>query len=104
MSEQILDADYFRTALDQTFTVLAGEQPQLRLAEVRNLSGDTVRDDRQPFSLLFHQPGARVDQALPQQIYSLRNETLGEIALFLVCLGPDLRADGRPLIYEAIFS
>lgn len=104
MSEATFNADHFRTALGQAFTVLAGDQPQLLLAEVRNLSGDTVREDRQPFSLLFHHSGARVDQAMPQQIYALRNDTLGEIALFLVCLGPDLRAEGRPLIYEAIFS
>ncbi|MCB1587484.1 MAG: hypothetical protein KDI37_17325 [Xanthomonadales bacterium] len=99
-----LDAPRFRELIGQEFRLSVAHQPRLQLSEVRDLTGDTVRDDRQPFSLLFLEPGAGVDQALPQQIYTMHNDDIGDFELFLVCLGPDLRAENRPLVYEAIFT
>jgi hypothetical protein len=54
--------------------------------------------DRVPFSLVFHAPGGEL---LPQQIFTLRHAELGELAIFLVPLGPQ---DGRGMAYEAVFS
>ncbi|MDQ3145892.1 MAG: hypothetical protein M3R01_02970 [Actinomycetota bacterium] len=52
---------------------------------------------RVPFSLVFHAPR---DRLVPQQTWSLRHPALGELALFLVPLGPD--DDG--MRYEAVIS
>jgi hypothetical protein len=54
--------------------------------------------DRVPFSLVFHAPGGEL---LPQQTFTLRHPELGELAIFLVPLGP--ASDGT-VAYEAVFS
>ena len=56
---------------------------------------DTIRDD--PFALLFRGPG---DKPLPQRLYPLHHETLGELNIFLVPIGIDEK--GR--YYEAFFN
>jgi len=95
-----LTHDRFAACLDQPFVAAIGEEKtiELLLFEVKRRGGsDPARDRREPFSLLFRGPLAPV---LPQQIYPLGNETLGEVALFLVPIGPD--ADG--MVYEAVFN
>lgn len=52
----------------------------------------------QPFSAVFVDPRKTV--VLPQQIFRVANETLGELNLFLVPIGP-VSAGMR---YEAIFN
>ncbi len=52
---------------------------------------------RVPFSLVFRGPTQPV---LPQQIYRLAHDGIGEFDLFLVPIGPD--AEG--MRYEAIFT
>jgi len=52
---------------------------------------------RAPFSLLFREPTGR---RLPQRIYVLEHERLGELGLFLVPLGPDRQG----MRYEAVFT
>jgi hypothetical protein len=54
--------------------------------------------ERVPFSLVFHAPGGEL---LPQQTFTVRHETLAELAIFLVPLGP--QPDGA-MTYEAVFS
>jgi hypothetical protein len=54
--------------------------------------------DRVPFSLVFHAPGGEL---LPQQTFTVRHAQLGEMAIFLVPLGP--QQDGA-MVYEAVFS
>lgn len=56
---------------------------------------DTIRDD--PFALLFRGPG---DKPLPQRIYSITHDKMGELTLFLVPVGID--EHGR--YYEALFN
>jgi hypothetical protein len=53
--------------------------------------------DRVPFSLVFHATGG---EHLPQQIFTLTHAELGELALFLVPLGPDTAG----MAYEAVIS
>jgi hypothetical protein len=53
---------------------------------------------RVPFSLVFHAPGGEL---LPQQTFTVRHQQLGEMAIFLVPLGP--QPDGA-MAYEAVFS
>jgi hypothetical protein len=54
--------------------------------------GDAVR-----FSAYFYGPG---DFFLPQRIYKLEHEQMGEVELFLVPVGQDQRG----FRYEAVFS
>lgn len=56
---------------------------------------DTIRDD--PFALLFCGPR---DSPLPQQLYPVTHEALGELVLFLVPVG----IDDKGRYYEALFN
>lgn len=61
----------------------------------------TERDDSpklEQFSVIFHNPAGAY---LPQGMYELHHETLGEITLFLVPLGP---RNGRGMDFQAIFN
>lgn len=103
MSEA-LSAVKFRESIEEYFQPqLEGARP-LQLREVNDLFGDSSRADKKPFSLMFTDTGGSVTDALPQGIYELSNERTGALAIFLVCLGPDLKDDDKPLMYEAIFT
>ena len=54
--------------------------------------------NRVPFSLVFVAPGGEYVQ---QGNFTIRNEALGELTIFLVPLGP---LNGRGMSYEAVFS
>ena len=74
----------------------------LELVEVKPLgatSGGVVREaaGRQPFALYFKGPGALL---LPQQIYRIEHDALGDRDIFIVPLGP--KQGG--MLYEAIFT
>jgi len=95
-----LSADEFNDCLHQSFRIRAGDETiAAELVEVRGVKSHTRRQDRNPFSILFQGP---IDKPLEQRIYRLTNDTMGEIDLFLVTLGPD--ADGNGMIYEAVFT
>lgn len=101
---ELLNADAFRRRLHDTFRVSVpgaedGEQIEVELVDVAGLRGDTTRDDRSPFSLLFRGPEGL---ALEQAIYRFDNDEMGEMDLFLVCVGPD--PDDRRMRYEVIFT
>ena len=51
----------------------------------------------EPFTLTFRGPAAPI---LPQQIYPLTHESLGNWEIFLVPIGPDKQG----MLYEAIFN
>ncbi len=74
------------------------EAVELVLAEVRpRTASDPPRSGRQAFALTFTGPAAPV---LEQRMYTLRNETLGELTIFLVPVG----VDGERMLYEAVFT
>jgi hypothetical protein len=68
----------------------------MKLAEVTGL-GRGAPGRRDPYSLVFRGPPAPI---LPQRIYRLRHERMGDLELFLVPIGPD----GEGMRYEAIFT
>ena len=68
----------------------------MMLAEVTGL-GHGAPGRRDPYSLVFRGPPAPI---LPQRIYRLRHEQMGDLELFLVPIGPD----GEGMRYEAIFT
>lgn len=90
----------FEPCVGQTFTVKtqgAGVL-ELELIEVKPLGAvDTAAGIRQPFSLLFRGP---LEPMLEQQTLHMENSTLGELALFLVPIGPDDEA----MLYDVTFN
>ena len=104
LSPSDLNADVFRARLNETFRLSEpgiedGEVVEVDLVDVSGLKGDSSREDRSPFSLLFRGPEAL---ALEQAIYRFENDEMGEMDLFVVCVGPD--PDDRQMRYEVIFT
>lgn len=98
MLDQLSHAS-FAPHVDETFELQAGEMTlELTLAETSVLGGDRQEGQREQFSLLFR--GRKEGPLLQQGTFQLRHQKLGELALFLVPLGPD--ADG--MRYEAVFT
>ncbi|KAB2933821.1 MAG: hypothetical protein F9K25_05035 [Candidatus Contendobacter sp.] len=93
-----LTLDHWRECLGQDFRVRLGQEAglDLKLTSVTPLGADGGYR-RQPYSLLFAGP---LTPLLPQAIYPLRSESLGELEIFLVPLGPQ----GQTMRYEAIFT
>ncbi|WP_052161844.1 hypothetical protein [Hoeflea sp. BAL378] len=91
-----LTAAHFEPLRDQAFTLTSVEPPlSLRLIEVQR----TGKGERAggAFSLLWQSGDGAV---LPQGIYAISNDALGEIELFIVPVG---RADGG-IQYQAVFT
>ena len=97
-----ISADRFREHQNQIFRVpLEDGFLELELTEVRGLKGDTPRQDRAPYSILFRGPS---DIRLEQQTLALENKSMGQLVLFLVPLGPDPDDEESRMLYEAIFT
>lgn len=93
-----LTHEHFEACRQQPFVIEldGGGKLPLELVEVYRPGGPPTRG-RQPFSLVFRGPRQPV---LPQRIYTVTNETLGRLEIFLVPIGPD----GAGLRYEAVFG
>jgi hypothetical protein len=100
MLDQITKAD-FAAHLNTEFTLHRdGQEPLvLQLAEVADCGGSKSPGRRDPFSVFFL---GSDDVVLPQMMYRLSHDGLGELELFLVPIGPD--PAGRGLQYEAVFT
>ena len=95
-----LTQENFEKCLNQKFLIHVSDQDPLEteLIEVQRLEPpDDDPDRRPPFSLIFRGPA---DASLQQSVFKLENETMGEIEIFLVTLGPD----DEGLRHEAIFN
>jgi hypothetical protein len=87
--------DTFTPHVDDTFWIRLPEaRVETRLTQAQAWGGGEAP---RSFSLVFVGPARFV---LPQQTYRLEHETLGEMDLFLVPIGPD----GGGMRYEAVFS
>lgn len=93
-----LDRATFLPLVDSTFAVgdPGASALGLRLAGTGH-AGAGLPGRREPFSLIFQGP---LQPLLPQGIHRLLHPELGEIAIFLVPVGPQ----GQAMQYEAIFS
>ncbi len=95
-----LTHDAFKKCLNQKFLIHVVDQEPLEteLIEVRGLvPADDDPDRRPPFSLIFRGPE---EARLQQSVFKVENQTLGELEIFLVTVGPDKEG----LLHEAIFS
>lgn len=86
----------FAEQLNQTFVIQLGDESilHLTLAEVSEFR-ESARQAR--FSLIFTGPG---ETFLPQQVYSLHHEALGNFDLFLVPVGNEQ----DNFLYQAVFN
>ena len=82
--------------LGGSFELVGNGRGTMVLAEVTGL-GHGAPGRRDPYSLVFRGPASPI---LPQRIYRLRHEHMGDLELFLVPIGPD----GEGMRYEAIFT
>ncbi|HEY0107204.1 MAG TPA: hypothetical protein VGB91_14065 [Rhizomicrobium sp.] len=90
----------FADKVGQVFTVGFADGPAvaLTLAEAERLKAYHVPPDgRLPFSLIFLGPS---EATLPQRLYWLEQDTLGQIELFLVPVG----RDARGVQYQSVFN
>jgi hypothetical protein len=93
-----LARETFVPLVDSTFAVgdPGASALGLRLAGI-GAAGAGLPGHRVPFSLIFHGP---LQPLLSQGIHRLLHPELGEIAIFLVPVGPA----GQAMQYQAIFS
>lgn len=90
----------FKDLVGSHFTVSEDGFPPIALAldEAKPIQNRNPRPDaRPPFSLIFLAEDPRV---LPQRLYRLAHEDLGEVVLFLVPVGKDERS----VTYQALFN
>ncbi len=87
----------FSGQLNKTFQLqLEGVEPiPLELIEVSELRATPKQE---MFAIVFSAAGPDV---LPQQIYSLENEAMGQLKLFLVPVG---KGEQDSVFYEAVFN
>ena len=61
-----------------------------------------LEDESRNFSLLFRDSESSVDSHLDQSTYQLDHDSLGELQIFLVPVGPG--SDEQGINYEAVFA
>lgn len=96
--------DMFAQRLNDTFRIRVDESTclDLELIEVTPLPVRSPRRGsappaRTPFSLVFRGPK---DPLLSQRIYRFEHESLGDLDIFIVPIGPD----DEGVLYEAVFN
>lgn len=94
-----LTRDDFAAHLEQSFRLRDGDSRliELTLIEVSPIAGSGPAGGREPFSIVLRGPA---QESLAQGTYAVEIPTLGELALFIVPIGPD--AEG--MRYEAVFN
>lgn len=94
-----LTRESFAPHVGSTFEVKASDRENLELELVETTAmGEAPQDKRQAFSCVFRGPKA----ILPQQVYPLKHEEMGEMQLFLVPVGHD--EEKGETLYEAVFT
>jgi hypothetical protein len=100
MSQRALVIEDFADKVGEVFAINEQNIPAipLTLAEAQPLNaGRTMPGARPPFSLIFL---ARDPRVLPQRLYRIEHNGLGEVTIFLVPIGKS--AEG--VSYEATFN
>ncbi|MGR8935950.1 MAG: DUF6916 family protein [Gammaproteobacteria bacterium] len=95
---ETLTKESWATYLNSSFQVdIEGEHALLMQLQSVSGYGRPLDGKREAYSLLFRGP---LQPLLPQRIYAIRHEQLGQLEIFLVPIGPD--AEG--MRYEAVFT
>lgn len=97
----LLDASAFGQCMNQVFDVdIGGTGVPMTLVGLQKLTPIRLKQFnlvREPFALMFK---SEQQVVFPQQIYPMRNSTLGNISIFIVPVGRDREG----VLYEAIFN
>ena len=100
MSERQLVYEDFADKVGQVFAMTFDDAPAIALtltdAELLH-TRQSPQGERPPYSLIFLTEDERI---LPQKLYRLEHEALGEITIFLVPVGKDARG----VRYQAVFN
>lgn len=96
---EILTLGHFAGCVGQAFDIDMGASSMpLTLSEARPLPEPKMAGlRRSPFSLLFKSSSPVV---LPQQIYRMKNATLGALNIFLV----PVARDQAGIVYQAVYN
>lgn len=94
----------FNGCLNQPFTLELNNSElndsstcPLKLISVDKHPGSAKTGDHEAFSVVFRGDSKLT---LEQQIYRIKHDTLGDMELFIVPIGPD----NKGMCYEAVFS
>lgn len=97
----LLTIEPFREQVGRQFRIYpqSGEPVEVELVEANALTASrgAPAGSRPPFSLIFRGPR---QVYLPQQIYRIENEQMGQLEIFLVPIGPDPVG----MRFEAVFN
>ena len=91
--------DDFNRCLNQPFILDLNDSSTclLQLISVDKHPDSATVSDHQAFSVIFR---GQDKPALEQQIYQIKHDTLGDMELFIVPVGPD----DKGMCYEAVFA
>jgi len=94
-----LNSSDFAPYLHQKFLIHLGEAAprEAELLQVTELGAAGPHSQRRPFSIILRGPR---DRRLPQMIYKVQHEKLGEMEIFLV----PVAVDENGYHYEAVFN
>jgi hypothetical protein len=96
MTGELPTRDDFAGCLHSMFRVMNDPRIELDL-ELAQVSEMRTTSSSQVFSILFRGPAGWF---MPQHIYRLGHDRLGELELFLVPIGKE----GESILYEAVFN
>jgi hypothetical protein len=90
--------EYFKPCINQIFQIILEEEKiiEIELIEVTK-SNFFVPEQGRPFSLIFR---SHQDILIPQNIYLLKHEQIGEFSPFITTIG----LDKEGMCYEVIFA
>ena len=95
---ETLTRELFNGLLEGAFVVSAeGVSIETQLIDCQLLPTGPDEGQREPFSIVFRGP---LEPVLPQQVYEVKNDTIGSVEIFLVPIGPDKSG----MRYEAVFT
>jgi hypothetical protein len=95
----ILTEEEFSKHVGTRFSAKFGEiEADLTLAEVKGYTPESTEEKKmERFSVFFL---AHADSALPQQVFQMRHEAMGEFDIFLV----PIKNEVNGFRYEAVFN
>jgi len=94
-----LNFDYFNTLKNKNFSIKFSKDTvfEAQLVDIKNFSKDSSDKNNTSFSMLLK---VNCSNIFEQNVYTIENEELGELSLFLV----PISNDDNSVTYEAIFS
>ena len=100
MTTQIMTINDFHPHKSTKFSIQCGDESvphEMELIDIEELKNSRMEGQNKGFVLTFRSLSNGI---LPQKIYTLSHEILGEVQIFMVPIGPDEKGQR----YEAVFN